>query len=118
MNQSIEVQMLSALEFFHYSHKFQNHLFIMVLEDEADLKNLITDLRVIHALAHLVTIQRLDEPVIQSIQLSLDQYADVLVPVLYIFPSTGLDFLVITRIDILALTRSDRPTLLETPRVE
>lgn len=49
MSPSIEIQMLSALEFFHYSHQFQNRLFILVLEDDVSLKNLITDLRVIHA---------------------------------------------------------------------
>lgn len=49
MSQSIEIQMLNALEFFHYSQRFQNHLFVLVLEDEADLKNLVTDLRVMHA---------------------------------------------------------------------
>ncbi|MCJ7774526.1 MAG: hypothetical protein MUP22_15485, partial [Desulfobacterales bacterium] len=52
MSQTIEIQMLSALEFFHYSHRFQNHLFVLALEDEVRLKNLITDLRVIHA-AHI-----------------------------------------------------------------
>jgi len=49
MSESIEIQMLSALEFFHYSQRFQNRLFVLVLEGEVDLKNLITDLRVIHA---------------------------------------------------------------------
>jgi N-acetylglutamate synthase-like GNAT family acetyltransferase len=49
MNESIDIQMLSALEFFHYSQRFQNHLFVLALEDDVDLKNLITDLRVINA---------------------------------------------------------------------
>ncbi|MBW2181550.1 MAG: hypothetical protein JRG81_14475, partial [Deltaproteobacteria bacterium] len=49
MSESIEIQMLSALEFFHYSQRFQNRLFVLALEDEVNLKNLITDLRVIHA---------------------------------------------------------------------
>lgn len=52
MSPSIEIQMLRALEFFHYSHRFQNRLFVLAMEDEIDLKNLITDLRVIHA-AHI-----------------------------------------------------------------
>ncbi len=48
MNQSIAVRMLDALEIFHYSYRFQNRLFILVLEKEVDLQNIITDLRVLH----------------------------------------------------------------------
>ncbi|MCP4750328.1 MAG: GNAT family N-acetyltransferase [Proteobacteria bacterium] len=52
MSQSIEIQMLSALEIFHYSYRFQNHLFILALEEEMNLQNIITDLRVLHS-AHI-----------------------------------------------------------------
>ncbi|PCI29524.1 MAG: hypothetical protein COB67_03980 [SAR324 cluster bacterium] len=47
MSQSIEVQMLNALEIFHYSYRFRDHLFILALEDESRLQELITDLRVL-----------------------------------------------------------------------
>ncbi|MCP4295701.1 MAG: GNAT family N-acetyltransferase [Proteobacteria bacterium] len=47
MSQSVEVQMLNALELFHYSYRFKNHLFIIALEEESELDELITDLRVI-----------------------------------------------------------------------
>ena len=55
MSQSIDVRMLDALEIFHYSYRFQNRLFIMVLEESLDLRNIITDLRVLHS-AHIQTI--------------------------------------------------------------
>ena len=48
MSQSIEVQMLSALEIFHYSSRFQNHLFVLNLQDGVDIGNIITDLRVLN----------------------------------------------------------------------
>ena len=48
MSQSIEVQMLSALEIFHYSSRFQNHLFILNLQDGVKIGNIITDLRVLN----------------------------------------------------------------------
>ena len=47
MSQSIEVQMLNALELFHYSYQFKNHLFVIALEEGAELEELMTDLRVI-----------------------------------------------------------------------
>jgi N-acetylglutamate synthase-like GNAT family acetyltransferase len=49
MNHSIEVQMLNALEFFHYSYRFQHRLFVLSLSEETDLKNIVTDLRVLNA---------------------------------------------------------------------
>ena len=52
MNQSIDVRMLDALEIFHYSYRFQNRLFILVLEKQVDLQNIITDLRVLYS-AHI-----------------------------------------------------------------
>lgn len=55
MNPSVEVQMLNALEFSHYSFRFQNSLFILALEEDVILENVITDLRVLHA-AHIRTI--------------------------------------------------------------
>ena len=48
MSQSIEVQMLNALEIFHYSSRFQNHLFILNLESMVDIGKIITDLRVLN----------------------------------------------------------------------
>ncbi len=49
MDQSIEIQMLNALEFFHYSCRFQNHLFVLSLEKGIALGNIINDLRVLNA---------------------------------------------------------------------
>ena len=49
MNHAIEVQMLNALEFFHYSDRFQEHLFVLSLDKEIDLENIVTDLRVLNA---------------------------------------------------------------------
>ncbi|MFH2133469.1 MAG: GNAT family N-acetyltransferase, partial [bacterium] len=55
MSQSIDARMLDALEIFHYSYRFQNRLFILVLEKQVNLQNLITDLRVLYS-AHIQTI--------------------------------------------------------------
>ncbi len=52
MSLSIDVRMLDALEIFHYSYRFQNRLFILVLEKQVDLQNIITDLRVLYS-AHI-----------------------------------------------------------------
>ncbi|MBU2514610.1 GNAT family N-acetyltransferase [bacterium] len=41
--------MLNALEFFHYSCRFQNHLFVLSLEKGIALRNIINDLRVLNA---------------------------------------------------------------------
>ncbi len=49
MNQSVDVRMLDALEIFHYSCRFQNRLFILVLAESVDLRDIITDLRVLYA---------------------------------------------------------------------
>lgn len=49
MNHSVEVQMLNALEFFHYSYRFQHRLFVLSLSSETDLNNIVTDLRVLNA---------------------------------------------------------------------
>ncbi len=49
MDQLLEVQMLNALEFFHYSYRFQNQLFVISLEDGISLKDLLNDLRVLNA---------------------------------------------------------------------
>lgn len=46
MSHSIEEQMLNALEVFHYSYRFRNHLFVLALEDQVRLRDLITDFRV------------------------------------------------------------------------
>lgn len=53
MSQSVEEQMLDTLEIFHYSYRFQNRLFVLVLEQEIKLENIITDLRVLHS-AHIM----------------------------------------------------------------
>lgn len=55
MSQSVDVRMLDALEIFHYSYRFQNRLFILVLAEPVDLRNIITDLRVLHS-AHIQTV--------------------------------------------------------------
>lgn len=55
MSQSVDERMLDALEIFHYSYRFQARLFIMVLAEPIDLRQIITDLRVLHA-AHIQTI--------------------------------------------------------------
>ncbi|MBT7712231.1 MAG: GNAT family N-acetyltransferase [Deltaproteobacteria bacterium] len=52
MNQSVDLRMLDALEIFHYSYRFQNRLFILVLEKQVNLQNIITDLRVLYS-AHI-----------------------------------------------------------------
>ena len=55
MDQSIEVRMLSALEIFHYSYRFQNKLFILALSEEVELEEIVTDLRILHN-AHIKTL--------------------------------------------------------------
>lgn len=55
MSQSIDLRMLDALEIFHYSYRFQNRLFILVLTEPVDLRDIITDLRVLHS-AHIQTL--------------------------------------------------------------
>jgi len=52
MNQSVDIRMLDALEIFHYSYRFQNRLFILVLDKQVNLQNIITDLRVLYS-AHI-----------------------------------------------------------------
>ncbi len=49
MDELIETQMLNALEVFHYESKFRNKLFSLVLEEQIQIKDIITDLRVLHA---------------------------------------------------------------------
>jgi N-acetylglutamate synthase-like GNAT family acetyltransferase len=49
MDPVIEVQMLNALEFFHYSSRFQERLFILALDGDINLENIVTDLRVLNA---------------------------------------------------------------------
>lgn len=49
MDESIETQMLNALEIFHYESKFRNKIFSLVLEENSNIKDIITDLRVIYA---------------------------------------------------------------------
>lgn len=46
---SIESQMLSALEVFHYESKFRESVFVIALDPEIPLSNIVTDLRVIQA---------------------------------------------------------------------
>lgn len=55
MSQSVDLRMLDALEIFHYSYRFQNRLFILVLSESIDLRHIITDLRVLHS-AHIQTV--------------------------------------------------------------
>jgi len=55
MSQTVDLRMLDALEIFHYSYRFQNRLFVLALAESIDLRDIITDLRVLHA-AHIQTI--------------------------------------------------------------
>ncbi|MBP9837904.1 MAG: GNAT family N-acetyltransferase [Proteobacteria bacterium] len=49
MSETIENQMLDALEVFHYEAKFRNELFVIASEEKVALHKIITDLRVLHA---------------------------------------------------------------------
>lgn len=49
MKISSEVQMLNALELFHYSYRFQNRLFVLSLSNDLDLADIVTDIRVLNA---------------------------------------------------------------------
>ncbi len=46
---NVEAQMLSTLEMLHYCQRFQGQLFAFCFENVADLSEVLTDLRVIHA---------------------------------------------------------------------
>ena len=48
MSDSQELTMLNALELFHYSSRFRGHLFVLVLESDVNLKEIMSDIRVIH----------------------------------------------------------------------
>ena len=52
MNETIETQMLDALELFHYAYKFRNHQFVLVLEEGVDLEKIMLDLRMLYS-AHI-----------------------------------------------------------------
>ena len=45
----VETQMLSALELLHYGNRFRGQLFALYLDDEIELSDIITDLRVMQA---------------------------------------------------------------------
>lgn len=49
LDSDIETQMLNALELLHYGNRFRGQLFALFLDDEIELSDIITDLRVIHA---------------------------------------------------------------------
>ncbi len=46
---SVESQMLNALELFHYESRFRESVFVLALQEEVPLANIVTDLRVIQA---------------------------------------------------------------------
>ncbi len=52
MNDTIDAQMLDALELFHYANRFRNHLFVLVLEDGVELEKIMLDLRMLYS-AHI-----------------------------------------------------------------
>lgn len=58
----IEMQMLNALEYFHYSSRFQDHLFVLILEKSIDFYDLITDLRILHAARIRLVMISWDDP--------------------------------------------------------
>src|SRR5262245_58337570 len=45
----VEAQMLNALELFHYENRFRDSVFVIALEPEIPLSDIVTDLRVIQA---------------------------------------------------------------------
>ena len=47
MSESIETQMLDALELFHYASRFRQHQFVLVLDDGAQLEQIMLDIRVL-----------------------------------------------------------------------
>lgn len=49
LNSELETQMLNALELLHYGNRFRGQLFALFLDDEIELTDIITDLRVIQA---------------------------------------------------------------------
>lgn len=49
MNEIIETQMLDALELFHYSYRFRQHQFVLVLDDGAQLEQIMLDIRVLYS---------------------------------------------------------------------
>ncbi len=52
MKDTIDTQMLDALELFHYANRFRNHLFVLVLEDGVELEKIMLDLRMLYS-AHI-----------------------------------------------------------------
>ncbi|MCK4501873.1 MAG: hypothetical protein KAU22_02495, partial [Desulfuromonadales bacterium] len=55
MTDTIETQMLDALELFHYAYKFRNHQFVLVLEDGIALEQIMLDIRMLYS-AHIKVI--------------------------------------------------------------
>ena len=45
----LEVQMLTALELFHYAYRFRGHLFVLSFDPDVDFEETITDLRVLES---------------------------------------------------------------------
>ncbi len=64
MSESIETQMLDALELFHYSYRFRQHQFVLVLDDGARLEQLMLDIRVLYS-SHIkiVILYRADQSI-------------------------------------------------------
>ncbi|MEA3544102.1 MAG: GNAT family N-acetyltransferase [Thermodesulfobacteriota bacterium] len=49
MTDTIETQMLDALELFHYASQFRDHQFILVLEDDVSLEEIMLDIRMLYS---------------------------------------------------------------------
>ncbi|MCC6932875.1 MAG: GNAT family N-acetyltransferase [Deltaproteobacteria bacterium] len=47
--ESLEAQMLNALELFHYAHRFRDNLFVFYYDPDVDFAQTITDLRVLES---------------------------------------------------------------------
>ena len=66
MNVDIQTRMLDALEIFHYSFKFKNDLFVLVIKNPKHLDKIIVDLRVLHSSHIKVLILCTDFPQLQQ----------------------------------------------------
>ena len=64
MNETIETQMLDALELFHYAYRFRQHQFVLVLDDGARLEQIMLDIRVLYS-SHIkiVILYRADQSI-------------------------------------------------------
>ena len=63
---SMEAQMLNALEIFHYENRFRESVFVIALEQEVPLSNILTDLRVLQASDIRVILFCRDTPTLEA----------------------------------------------------